>query len=105
MYYFFSHQTIIVDPESKTITISQNNKLFGSSVSINFEQIKTLNLTEINKKHYDIEITLKNNQVFLLFAFGDYCKKDKKTINQQLELIKQATSYNNNFFFTDGKKQ
>ncbi len=105
MYIFFSHQLIVINPKERTITISQTNKLSKTSTSIDFDQIRTLNLIEINKKHYDIQITLKNNQVFLLFAFGDYCKKDKQTITKQLEIIQQATTYNNNFFFTDIKKQ
>ncbi len=84
--------------------MSQTNKLFSTDVSINFDNIKQLNLIEIGKNQYDIQITLKNNQEFLLFAFGDYCSKDKETISEQLELIKQAISYNNNFFFTDNKK-
>lgn len=105
MYIFFSHQLIVINPKERKITISQTNKLSKTSTSIDFEQIRTLNLIEINKKHYDIQITLKNNQVFLLFSFGDYCKKDKQTITKQLEIIQQATTYNNNFFFTDIKKQ
>ncbi len=98
MYYFFAHQTIVIDPESKTIKMSHINKVGSTSATINFDQIKDLNLVEINKNNYDIKISLKNNQDFLLFAFGDYCPKDRTTISQELELIKKAISYDNNFF-------
>ncbi len=105
MYYFFGQQIITIDPENKTITMEQTNKIGSTTATIDFDKIKHLSLAEIEKNHYDIQITLKNNQVFFLFAFGDYCPKDKENISKQLEIIKQAISYNNNFFFSDNIKK
>lgn len=83
-----SKQTIIFDNLKNTLTLTHKNFFSDLSHSINFQDIKNIEVIHLEGlKSYDIEITLRNGTQFCLFLNGFYGKTSKKKMEERLHLI------------------
>ncbi len=83
-----SKQTIVFDNIKNTLTLSHKNFFSDLSHTINFQDIKNMEVIHLEYlKNYDIEITLKNGTQFCLFLNGFYGQTSKKKMEERLHLI------------------